>query len=139
MPKGKASIHIGKLENHDNGVVNIADEITSTIINTQGGDVAMRDSFRIQQFRTILETVDQKQNLANAEKEDLKSDILDVQAEASKGDKADEGFLARRLRNIKRMAPDILDVVTGTLVNPIAGFGVVVRKVAEKMRAEAGG
>ena len=44
----------------------------------------------------------------------------------------DEGFLSRRLRNIARMAPDVLDVVVATLANPLAGLGVAAKKLAEK-------
>ena len=57
--------------------------------------------------------------------------------EAQKGDKADESFLRRHLRNIQRMAPDIFDVVIGSLINPLAGLGMAVKKVAEKAKAEA--
>jgi hypothetical protein len=48
----------------------------------------------------------------------------------------DEGFLARRFRNIARMAPDVLDVVVATLGNPLAGLGVAVKKIAEKAKEE---
>jgi hypothetical protein len=35
------------------------------------------------------------------------------------------------------MAPDIYDVIITTFANPVAGLGMVAKKVAEKMRAEA--
>ena len=37
---------------------------------------------------------------------------------------------------IQRIAPDILDVVMATIANPAAGFGMVAKKVAEKMGKE---
>jgi hypothetical protein len=36
------------------------------------------------------------------------------------------------------MGPDILDVVTATLVNPAAGIGIAIKKIAQKAREEAG-
>lgn len=58
--------------------------------------------------------------------------------EIQKGDEADEGFLARRFRNLARMGPDIVDVVTQTLLNPALGLSRVVQLVAEKAREETG-
>ena len=66
-------------------------------------------------------------------------DLPQIAHEAQKGDTADDTFLGRRLRNIKRMAPDIFDVVIATLVSPAAGLGMAVKKIAEKAKAEAGG
>jgi hypothetical protein len=34
------------------------------------------------------------------------------------------------------MAPDILDVVLATFANPVAGAGMVIKKIAEKMKAD---
>jgi hypothetical protein len=48
----------------------------------------------------------------------------------------DKSFLSRRFRNIARMAPDVLDLVVAMLANPLAGLGVVVKKVAEKAKEE---
>jgi hypothetical protein len=51
-------------------------------------------------------------------------------------EKVDKGFLSRPFRNIARMAPDVLDVVVGTLGNPLAGLGVAAKKIAEKAKEE---
>ena len=63
----------------------------------------------------------------------MKVAVEEIAAEDQKGEDADESFIARRLRNIQRIAPDILDVVMATIANPAAGFGMVAKKVAEKM------
>jgi 2-hydroxy-3-keto-5-methylthiopentenyl-1-phosphate phosphatase len=70
-------------------------------------------------------------------KADLKADVKDIQQEIKKGKKADNEFIARRLRNIKRMAPEILEVVVATIVNPVFGLSVAAKKVAEKIKATA--
>ncbi|MCB0190763.1 MAG: hypothetical protein KDJ65_02365 [Anaerolineae bacterium] len=88
------------------------------------------------QFKTIYDKIDANGNLSPSEKTDLKADVKDIQTEADKGDKADESFLARRLRNILRIAPDIFDVVVATLANPAAGFSIVAAKIAQKVKEE---
>jgi hypothetical protein len=63
---------------------------------------------------------------------DLKADVKDIQQEIKKGKKADNEFIARRLRNIKRMAPEILEVVVATIVNPVFGLSVCSKESCEK-------
>jgi len=43
----------------------------------------------------------------------------------------------RILRTIKEITPEVLDVALATLVNPISGFSLVIKKIAEKMASEA--
>ena len=44
--------------------------------------------------------------------------------------------MSGRSRNIARIAPDMLDMVVATLANPLAGLGMVVKKIAEKAKEE---
>ena len=43
-----------------------------------------------------------------------------------------------RFKNLANMREDILDVVTATLLSPAAGLAMVVKKIAQKAREEAG-
>jgi hypothetical protein len=52
----------------------------------------------------------------------LKSEVKELQKEDEKGQSRDETRVSRHLRNIKRMAPDILVVVLATIGNSAAGF-----------------
>jgi len=88
-------------------------------------------------FQPIYWAIDERPNTPPSDKADLKAEVKEVETEAGKGEKADENFLSRRLRNIGRMAPDILEVVMATLKNPAAGLGLVASKVAKKAE-EAG-
>ena len=117
-------------------------------VSTGGGDFVGRDQARTgglsaadiaALFAPIYDRIDGRAGTSPEDKADLKSDLGDVEAEVKKGDQADETVLSRRLRNIQRMAPDILEVVAATLTNPLAGLSAVARKVAERMRASAGG
>ena len=99
------------------------------------GSTLTLQSEYIQQIFTAIE---KHPDLDPLDKKDLKSEVKELQKEDQKGPDADETRVARHLRNIKRMAPDILDVILITIGNPVAGFGMVAKKVAEKMKAEAG-
>ena len=91
-------------------------------------------------FDGLYTKIESRPNTPPADKEDLKTDVKDIQTAViqavEKNEKVDEGFLSRRFRNIARMAPDILDVVAASLANPLAGLGVAVRKIAEKAKEE---
>lgn len=116
-------------------------------VTTGGGDFVGRDQITITQgsdpetiaqaFRQFYAAVEARPNTSPQDKADLKTDLKEAEKELAKGDQADEEFLARHLRNVKRMAPDILDVVLATFANPIAGLGLVAKKIADKMKAEA--
>lgn len=87
-------------------------------------------------FSVVYKQVDEHPKLSPADKSDLKSELQTFEDEDKKGPESNEGFLAQRLRNIKRIAPDILDVTLATITSPAAGFGMIAKKVAEKMKAE---
>jgi hypothetical protein len=88
-------------------------------------------------FAKVTQKIDAKPELAPTDKEDLKAEVQDLQTEVAKGEEANESFLERRLRNIKRMAPDILDTIATTLASPQAGLASVIRKVMQKAQADA--
>lgn len=89
-------------------------------------------------FTNIYQYVEDHPKLTPTEKEDVKTELQEVEQEVQKGAQADETFLARRFRNIQRMAPDIVDVAFETLKNPISGVVTVIQKIAQKMADEAG-
>lgn len=74
---------------------------------------------------------------SDAEKEDLRGEVKDIQNEAKNDEAASESFIARRLRNIQRMAPDIADVILAALASPGAAVPLVIKKIAEKMKSES--
>ncbi|MBK8428727.1 MAG: hypothetical protein IPL27_23500 [Lewinellaceae bacterium] len=49
----------------------------------------------------------------------------------------DETFLARRFRNLKRMAPEITEIAFETLKNPIGGVAEIIKRIAKKATEEA--
>ena len=103
-------------------------------VNTGGGNFIGRDQFN-QNFQPIYDQI-QLLNLSESIKDDIKAEVEDLQKHVEEQEVLDEGFLARRLRNIKRMAPDILDLILKSLAGPQAAAITVVQKVAERIKAE---
>lgn len=142
MPSNKStknnqpSIKVGNISDIS-GEVNIAAGNITTNKTTTGLSAA-----EIKQlFNQLYSAIETNAKVSPANKEDLKAEVKEIQSTvteaAQKNEKVDEGFLARRFRNIARMAPDVLDVVVATLANPLAGLGVAVKKIAEKAKEEA--
>jgi hypothetical protein len=70
------------------------------------------------------------------EKEELKARAAKVEAEAVKGQQADPGKLERWLNTMSVMAPDILEVTAAILQNPLAGVGLVLKKINDRIKLE---
>jgi len=114
------------------------DKTTTTIVTGNNNIVSSTVTLQKQYMQQIYTAIAERPNTDPLDKEDLKALVDEIKAEDDKGDQADESFIARRMRNIQRMAPDILEVIIATITNPVAGFGMVAKKVAEKMKAETG-
>jgi transposase-like protein len=93
-----------------------------------------------QLFDQVYSAIENKPDTSPVDKEDLTADVKEIQATitqaAQKNGEVNEGVLSRRFRNIARMAPDVLEVIVATLVNPLGGLGVAVKKIAEKAKEE---
>ena len=109
-------------------------------IHTQQTTINMSVVELQQLFDSLYATIDSRAETAPADKEDLRAELKEIQSAVTqaeqKKEKVDEGFLARRFRNIARMAPDLLDVIVATLANPLAGLGIAVHKIAAKAKEE---
>jgi len=119
-------------------------------VDTGGGDIAAGDIQKGNVYQThglqaneikelflpIYQGIEQRKDLPQEDRDDLKTAVEEIQVEVAKGEEADESFLERRFRNIARMAPDILDVVLKTVANPVLGLATLAQKIASK--AEGG-
>jgi cell division septum initiation protein DivIVA len=141
MPKKKresskqTSVRVGNMSDIS-GNVNVAGGNITTHHTTTGLSAA-----EIKQlFDQIYTNIEARPQTSLADKEDLKAEVKEIQitiTEATQKNKqVDQGFLARRFRNIARMAPDVLDVIVATLANPLAGLGAIVKKIAQKAKSE---
>jgi hypothetical protein len=104
----------------------------ATVTHGLGGDELAK------LFDAVYQQVEARREDPNVDKEELTGTVQKVQAEAAKGEAANPTKVERWLGNLAAMAPDIWDVTVACLTNPAAGVAAVIRKVAEKAKAEAG-
>jgi len=98
--------------------------------------IATSHSHRYTLFQSVYCAITNRPNTNQKTCAEIEACVKEIESEAQKGEKANERFLAERLQNLKRMAPDIWEVVLATLSNPIAGFSSIITKVAKKMAKE---
>lgn len=122
ISRGERSVVVGR---------NVSD---STIITGDANTVGDR-THNI--FTPVYRAI-QSASLPLQEKEDLAAEVEEIEGQIVKAEEVDESFLARRLRNVKRIAPDIFEVLLSALSGPGAVVSAVARKVAEKVKAESG-
>lgn len=135
-PKGGAKLQIGgnvsvthgdivagdKNINVDKGGVLIGGHVQgSNIVTGDGNQVGNKQAEQEAFFSEILKRIDRRPNTSREAKEDLKANVAEIKAEVEKGEQADESLLARRVRNIQRIAPDIGKAVSATIPHPSAG------------------
>jgi len=70
------------------------------------------------------------------DKTEIKDAVERIGAEAQKGETASQPKLERWLLNLGGMAEDIFEVTVASLTNPALGVATVIRKIAEKAKAE---
>lgn len=87
-------------------------------------------------FAPVYRAIEQSSLSAQA-RTDLVVDVQEIESEIVKAEEANESFLARRLRNLKRMAPEIGELLLSALAGPGAVVSSLVKTVAEKVKKEA--
>ncbi|RJP55664.1 MAG: hypothetical protein C4557_01145 [Anaerolineaceae bacterium] len=118
----------------DNSIVIGGNVERSNIISGDNNIVSSQSIQVAPLFKVIYEAVE-KTELPAADKQDVKAELREIET-ALEEPQPDETFLARRFRNIKRMAPEIVEVAFETLKNPIGGVAEVVKRVAKRMAEE---
>lgn len=85
-------------------------------------------------FSTLMQAVQTKPD--DPMKTVAETAVKGLEAEAAKGEDADEGKVGQWFTTLAKMAPDILEVAIDTFTNPIKGLSTVFKKVAERAKAE---
>ena len=112
--------------------------------NVQGSNIVMGNHNKVSNqsiniaplFQTIYHYVDTHPKLQAGKKQDAKEELKEIET-ALEEPKPDENFILRRFRNLKRMAPEIVEVAFETLKNPIGGVAEIIKRIAKKMAEEA--
>ena len=101
--------------------------VTNTTIN-----ITIWNAWRNQ----MMTWIDARANLSAEDKQDAKEQVEKITAEATKGQQADPQRLERFINRLAEYGPDIFEVAVTTLSNPLAGIGLVLKKVADRAKLE---
>lgn len=110
--------------------------------NVQGSNIVIGNENKVVSqsikplFREIYRKLDEEKNIKPEDKEDLRAELEEIQTALEIPD-PDETFLARRFRNLKRMAPEIAEIAIETLKNPVSGVAEVIKRIVKKAADEA--
>jgi hypothetical protein len=120
-----------------NGSIVIGGNVDRSNIISGNNNVASNQSINIAPlFETIYHFVETHPKLQAGKKEDAIAELQEIQT-ALEEPKPDENFLSRRFRNLKRMAPEIVDVAFETLKNPVGGVAEVIKRISKKMAEDS--
>ena len=120
-----------------NGGIVIGGNVDRSNIVSGNNNIISNHSINIAPlFETIYHFVETHPKLQPSKKQDAKEELQEIQT-ALEEPKPDENFITRRFRNIKRMAPEIVEVAFETLKNPVGGVAEVIKRVAKKMAEDA--
>ena len=86
-------------------------------------------------FAPVYHAIEQAP-ISAQEKDDLKAEYKEIETAVTQGQPVDESWLARRLRNLKRMAPAIAEVALAAMAGPGAAVAAIAKQVAERVKAE---
>jgi stalled ribosome rescue protein Dom34 len=89
-----------------------------------------------QRFAEVYQKIVDRPADENVDKDEITSEVQQIETEAKKGDDANKTKLRRWFRNLAEMAPDIFDVTVAALTGPHAAFATVAQKVAAKAKQE---
>jgi len=114
--------------------VAIGGNVSGSTITTGDGNVVNSTALKAV-FAPVYQAIEASARPAD-EKADLTADVKEIQ-EAVAQPEVDASWLGRRLRTLKRMAPDIAEVLLAGLTGPQAVISETVRKIAAKAREGA--
>ena len=127
--KGGSNIHIGGSVSGSNLIVGDHNKITQS--NGLSGDEIAK------LFAIAYQKIEARPEDPQVDKEEIIQTVQRIEQETVKGEEANPGKVERLLTTLSGMAPDIGEVVLASLTNPAAGIATVLRKIAEKAKAES--
>jgi hypothetical protein len=114
-----------------------------------GGDIVGRDKithnvsnniFELEQeishWYVQVEKAIDGSNLPADKKSDVKKQVDTIKKTILSDQGKDPGTIEKLINTLAVMSPDIFDVVISTLANPLAGIGLVLKKVSDKAKIE---
>jgi hypothetical protein len=117
--------NIGTIAESSNIAIGKGNKQSTSVTNASAGDIAAAFSTLMQAVQGIPES---------PEKSAAKTAVQNLEAEAEKGEDAEESKVQSWFTFLAKMAPDVYEVAINTFSNPILGLSTVFRKVAERAR-----
>lgn len=144
--KSSKNISLGD-QAHVDGDVFTGDKITtgdsSAVVTGHGSEATVNSEVEgsgeeiAKLFAEIYKKIEARPVDPDVDKEEIKSTVEKIEAEAAKGKEANKKKVGRWLRNLLAMAPDIFKVTATSLTSPVAGLGEAFRLIVEKAKKEA--
>ena len=106
--------------------------------NTSIVNEANAHSELIKWRKEMERTINTLKDMPAEDKSTLNQQVEQIAREAEKGPQADPRRLERLFNIISAMAPDIFEVAVTTMSSPLAGIGLVVKKIGEKAKIQKG-
>jgi len=125
-------------DKHIHGIetnIEIGGNVSGSNIIAGNNNVVTNNSSVQNIFGSVYEAIERSARITQ-DKEDLKAEIEEIEATIDQGNSVDENWLARRLRNLKKIAPDIAEVALSALASPGAAVATIIKKIAEKVKTE---
>lgn len=120
----------------NHGGISIGGNVTgSNVIQGNNNRVSIQNVNIAPLFESIYHFVETHPKLQEGKKQDAIAELQEIQT-ALEESNPDENFITRRFRNIKRMAPDIVEVAMETLKNPMGGVAEIIKKVSQKIKED---
>lgn len=85
-------------------------------------------------FQAVYQKIDARKDDPNVDKDEITAPVQNIEKEAAKGEDANPVKIERWLKTLQDIAPDILDVTTAALLNPVAGVAKAIALVAKQVR-----
>lgn len=119
------------------GGINITGNVEIKNSKVAGRDNVEKNVVNINvSFAPVYHALKENTTIPPDDKKKIEASVKQIETEIKKGVKAEPSFIQKRLENIQKMAPDILEVVVASLQNPAAGIGLAVKKVINKFKSE---
>ena len=123
-----SSIYIGGSVDGSNIIAGNNNRITQSR-GIQGNEIAKL-------FAIIYQKIEVRPEDPKVDKEEITQAVQRIEQETTKGEEANPDKFERLLKTVGGMAPEIGEVILATLTSPAAGIATVIRKIAEKAKAE---
>lgn len=88
-------------------------------------------------WRSEMEAwIDERPQYSSVEQQDLKDQVGKIAAECKQGEAMSTSRLEKLINTLAVIGPDVFEVVTATLASPLAGLGVVLKKIGDRAKLE---